>query len=146
MRRLFHPSTFMPLLIITGVTVMVGYANWRDLNDTRPDAAPPSHSRRGAPHTSREDLERRVTNLDARLAAHPFDANASVLLADTLLRQARVTGHAAPVQRAEQILRRLLAEDPGHYEANRMLAAVHLAQHRFRDAIVAAEKNRERRP
>ena len=146
MRRLFHPSTFMPLLIITAVTVMVGYANWRDLNDTRPEAPPPSRSRGGAPQTSREDLERRVKTLEARLAEHPFDASASVLLADTLLRQARVTGHAGPVQRAEQIVHRLLTEDPGHYEANRMLAAVYLAQHRFREAIVAAEKNRERRP
>jgi tetratricopeptide (TPR) repeat protein len=136
----------MPLLIITGVTVMVGYANWRDLHDMRADAPPPSRSRGGAPQTSREDLELRVKNLDAQLLEHRFDASASVLLADTLLRQARVTGHAGPVQRAEQILRRLLTEDPGNYEANRILAAVYLAQHRFRDAIVAAEKNRARRP
>ena len=67
MRRLF-PSTFMPLLIITGVTVMVGYANWRDLDDTAPNHRHRHQSRGGAPQTSREDLERRVKTLEARLA------------------------------------------------------------------------------
>jgi tetratricopeptide (TPR) repeat protein len=136
----------MPLLIIGGVMVMVGYANWRDLNETRSVGAFALRSLGGVAKTSREDLEQRVKDLDARLAEHPLDADAGVLLSDALLRQARVTGHAGPVQRAEQILRTLLVEDPEDYEANRMLAAVYLAQHRFREAIVVAERNRARRP
>ena len=145
MRRLVHPSNVVPLLIIACVIAMVGVANWHDREETQ-TVASAARSRGGAIKTSREDLERRVKDLDARLAEHPWTPDAVVLLADTLLRHARVTGHSGPVQRAEHILRPLLVEDPGHYEANRMLAAVYLAQHRFRDALVAAEKNRARRP
>ena len=90
--------------------------------------------------TSREDLTRTIAAMDARFAARPDDAAAAVMLADALLRQTRVTGNAGLAARAEIALQKILARDPEHYHARRMLAAVYLSQHRFRDAIRAAER------
>lgn len=95
----------------------------------------------GAGSTSRDGLTSTIAEMDARLASKPADASAAVILADALLRQARVTGNAGLANRAEQALARVLARDPGHYYARRMLSAVLLSQHRFRDAIKAAERS-----
>jgi tetratricopeptide (TPR) repeat protein len=94
----------------------------------------------GAPATSRDGLTNTITQMDARLASTPDDAAAAVRLADALLRQTRVTGNAGLAIRAERALVRVLAADPDHYYARRMLAAVLLSQHRFREAIAAAER------
>ena len=40
----------------------------------------------------------------------------------------------------------LLADDPGNYDANRQLGTLLLSQHRFREAVVVAAKNRDARP
>jgi tetratricopeptide (TPR) repeat protein len=118
---------------------VVGAACAKPVPMPREMAIPPLGSP-SASGTSREDLARTVAAMDARLAARPEDATAAVTLADALLRQARVTGNAGLASRAEIALQKVLARDPQHYHARRMLAAVHLAQHRFRDAIRAAER------
>src|SRR5262245_60491846 len=84
----------------------------------------------GAPATSRDGLSNTITQMEARLASKPDDATAAVTLADALLRQTRVTGNAGLAIRAERALTRVLAADPDHYYARRMLAAVLLSQHR----------------
>ena len=69
------------------------------------------------------------------------------MLADALLRQARVTGNAGLAYRGRaRSLKRRCDGDPANYDANRMLGAVYLSQHRFRDAIAVAERNRNARP
>ncbi len=78
--------------------------------------------------------------------AKPADIAAAVRRAEGLLRDARVTGNAGLAYRAEEVLRNTLVANPGHYEANRTLGAVYLAQHRFREAIEIAERNRKVRP
>jgi tetratricopeptide (TPR) repeat protein len=142
-RRLLQPSTLVPALIIAGVTAIVGYANWRDAHRPRlaPVAAMPPAS-----GTSRADLDRRVSDAERRLKRQPDDVAAAMLLADALLRQTRVTGNVGLSMRAELVLRHALEADPGNYDVNRMLATVYLSQHRFRDAIAAAERNRRARP
>ena len=40
----------------------------------------------------------------------------------------------------------MLRDDPGSYDANRMLATLYLSQHRFREAIRVAERSRDERP
>ncbi len=40
----------------------------------------------------------------------------------------------------------MLRDDPASYDANRMLGALYLSQHRFREAVRAGEKNRAARP
>ena len=76
----------------------------------------------------------------------PNDGGAAVLLADALLRQARVTGDGRLPNRAENLLRSVLKGSPGHYDALRLLSTVHLSQHRFRDALEVAERTRDLRP
>ena len=141
--RPIKPSSFVSIAIIVGVTAMVAVANWRDVHRSRDSytAAPPIGTP-GAPKTSREELEQRVKEMDARLASHPDDAGAAILLADALLRQTRVTGNLGLAVRAEHVLAHVLSGDSANYDANRMLGALYLSQHRFREAIKAGERNR----
>jgi tetratricopeptide (TPR) repeat protein len=81
-----------------------------------------------------------------RLRQRPTDADAAMMLADALMRQARVTGNAGLARGAEQALVRVLRDEPLDYGARRMLATVYLSEHRFRDAIREAERLRDERP
>src|SRR5712691_6444908 len=128
MHRFIHPSYLAPSLIIGAVIGMVAYANWRDLARSRehrtvllPIGAP------DAPVTSREELDRRIKDMEGRLAARPDDAGAAVALADALFRQTRVSGNAGLAVRAEQVLKTALGNSPADYEANRLLGALYVA-------------------
>lgn len=90
--------------------------------------------------TSRAQLAETVSAMNVRLQAHPDDGAAVVRLADALLRLQRVNSDARAVDEAETRLRTFLAAHPGHYEGQRMLAAVLLAQHRYGAAIGQANK------
>lgn len=147
MHRLLQPQNLVPLAIIAAVAAMVASANWRDIKQSRaPFTAAQPLGSPGAPRTTREDLDRRMRDMEAKLAKAPDDSGAALLLADALLRQTRVTGNPGLALRAEQLVTRVLTDDPGSYDANRMLAALYLSQHRFREAIRAGEKNRDARP
>jgi tetratricopeptide (TPR) repeat protein len=110
------------------------------------ERAVPLFGSAGSGATGRDDLDRIVTAMSARLAAKPDDAAAAVTLADALLRQTRVTGNAGLAMRAESALQQILKKDPDHFQARRMLAAVYLSQHRFREALGAAERCQQARP
>jgi tetratricopeptide (TPR) repeat protein len=98
-----------------------------------------------APGTSRDVLEHTRKEMEARLDAQPKDAAAAVRLADALLRLARVTNNGGLAVKAERALVKALASDPDRYDAHRMLGAVLLSQHRFRDAIREAERCQQMR-
>jgi tetratricopeptide (TPR) repeat protein len=100
----------------------------------------------GPVSTSKDDLEQSIARASARLAESPSDSAAAVALADSLLRQARLTGDATHAMRAEQALVRALTFDPDRYETKRMLAAVYLSQHRFREALQQANRCLASRP
>jgi tetratricopeptide (TPR) repeat protein len=147
MRRYLQLQTLVPAAIIAAVAAMVAVANIGDARRSRrPYTAAPPVGTPGAPTTSREDLERRVADMQRRLQSHPEDSGAALLLADALLRQTRITGNAGLTGRAEQALTRVLHDDPASYEANRMLGTLYLSQHRFQEAIRVAERNRDARP
>ena len=82
----------------------------------------------------------------AKLAATPTDSTAAIRLADALLRQTRVTGNAGLASEAEQALLKILKHDVDDYSARRMLGAVYLSEHRFRDAIREADRCVQVRP
>jgi tetratricopeptide (TPR) repeat protein len=96
--------------------------------------------------TSPDGLQRTIHDMEKRLRERPADANAAVSLANALLRQARVSGTAGPALRAETALKQILRDDPQTYEARRMLGAVYLSQHRFREAIREAGRASAERP
>jgi tetratricopeptide (TPR) repeat protein len=100
----------------------------------------------GAPPTSAEGLHQRVADMEARLAGHPDDAGAAILLADALLRQARAATDGRAANRAGEVLTAVLKESPGQYEALRLLGAVHLSRHRFKDALELGRRARDQRP
>ena len=110
---------------------------------TQETAEVPALGSPDAPSTSRADLARTVATMQARLSKKPGDTVAAVTLADALLRQARVTGNAGMAVKAEQALQGVLAVQPSDYDAHRMLGAVYLSQHRFRDAIREADRCRD---
>lgn len=125
---------------------MVAIANYRDIRRSRTPYTRPALSGDRGTQTSRAALDRRVADFRARLAARPDDIGLALSLADALLRQTRVTGNAGLAIQAEQVLARALDGDPANYDANRILAALYLSQHRFREAIALGEKNRDARP
>jgi len=100
----------------------------------------------GAPPTSADGLRQRLSEMENRLQERPEDTNAAVLLADVLLRLARVTGDGRLPGRAGSLLTSILKETPGHYDALRMLGATYLSQHRFRDALEIGRRARDLRP
>lgn len=91
-------------------------------------------------------MSRTIDAMDARLKARPDDSEAAVILADVLMRQARVTGNAGLAARAESALDAILAANPNDYPALRMRATVYLSAHRFRDALREAERARAIQP
>jgi tetratricopeptide (TPR) repeat protein len=100
----------------------------------------------GAPPTSVEGLGRQIRTMEQRLQDHPDDTGAAVLLADALLRQARATNDGRPANRAGEILKAVLRQTPSQYDALRLLGAIYLSQHRFRDALDVARRARDLRP
>jgi len=120
-------------------TIFVVVATVRDARQT---SAAPVASPRALPAggTSRVQLAATVSSMTSRLQAHPGDGAAVVRLADALLRLQRVNNDARAVDEAETRVRTFLAAHPDHYEGQRMLAAVLLAQHRFGAAVKQANK------
>jgi tetratricopeptide (TPR) repeat protein len=100
----------------------------------------------GAPATSAEGLRQRIGDMEDRLRREPRDVGAAVLLADALLRQARATNDGRPANRAAAVLEKALKETPAQYDTLRMLGAIYLSQHRFRDALASARRARDLRP
>jgi tetratricopeptide (TPR) repeat protein len=98
------------------------------------------------PSTSRADLERTVAVMEARLREDPADREAAVTLADTLLRQSRVTGNAALAVRAEEVARAALRLSPRDESVQRILGTVLLSRHKFAEAAAEAERTAVDRP
>jgi len=105
---------------------------------TRPHA-PAAEAARATPTvpTSRASLHALIGGMRERVAADPGDGEAAVLLADALMRAARVEADATLPLEAERVLRATLRHGTD-YAARRMLSAVYLSQHRFRDALELA--------
>jgi tetratricopeptide (TPR) repeat protein len=100
----------------------------------------------GAPPTTASGLKQRISEMEIRLSAQPDDAAAAVLLGDALLREARATNDPRPASRASEVLKAVLKEDPAQYDALRLLGAVQLSQHRFREALNVARRARDLHP
>ena len=124
------------ILLVCGIVVAATVRDARESAAASAVAVP-----REAPDaTSRVELARTVQQMTARLQAQPDDARAVIRLADALIRVQRVDNDGAAVVRAERHLRTFLARSPDHYDAQRMLAAVLLSQHRFADAVRVAQQ------
>jgi tetratricopeptide (TPR) repeat protein len=128
----------VPAVMIGSLGVVV-HQTWRPEDRHRP-VAPRAVGTPAGPSTSRGDLAATIQALEVRLTVDPGDAAAAARLAEALVRQARVTSNAGLAVRAEAALRRALAAHPTDYEALRMLGTVLLSQHRFAEAIEAAER------
>jgi tetratricopeptide (TPR) repeat protein len=139
-------SNGISLLVIAGAAGAIGYANHRAHTRQEASAAVNPFEGNRAPGTTREQLRATVAAARADLARRPADARAAVVLADALMREARVTSNPGLAVEGEQALRRVLADQPSDYEARRMLAVVHLSEHRFRDAINEGARVRDARP
>ena len=130
--------------LIGGVAAIIVHANKRHAQEQRD--ARHAAVRQELASTSRDGLEKTILRMEHRLRERPTDASAAESLADALLRQARVSGNAGLAVRAEEALNVVLRDEPMSYSARRMLGAVYLSQHRFRDAIREAERVRAQRP
>src|ERR1051326_4427948 len=133
------------LLMLVVVAGLIFRTN-RDAARKQRDAARQAVATEVSAPMSREGLERRIAKLEKALRDHPTDSASAVSLADALLRQARVTGSAGLALQAEAALKGVLRDEPSDYDARRMLAAVYLSEHRFRDAVREAERTSAERP
>jgi tetratricopeptide (TPR) repeat protein len=129
---------------IAALAIGVGYVRARPAVRAMP-AIPAAAGTPGGAPTTPEGLAQTVAALEQRLASEPGSGTAAARLADALLRQARATSNAGLALRAEASLRAAIAEAPS-YEAQRMLGSVLASQHRFRDAIAAAQAARVTEP
>lgn len=138
-------ETWVPWIGIAAVVVVVAASVLRER--PRPVRSPLGLiGSAQAPVLDREGLENRLATMEARIAADDEDHAARIVLAELLVRQARVTGNAVHAARAEQRLREVLAADPGDYDAQRSLGVVLLSLHRFEEAIAAGDRARAMRP
>jgi tetratricopeptide (TPR) repeat protein len=146
-QRLLTPSTLVPCVIIAAVAAMVVAANITEgrHDARRPSPAAPAVTGPGAAR-SPEALARRIAELQARVDAHPGELHSTVLLAEALIRQNRVSGSAGAVARAEAVIANARREAPEHYGLLQMLAQVLVSQHRFSEAIAVAEQCQRIRP
>jgi tetratricopeptide (TPR) repeat protein len=135
-------AIFVGLAAAVASHLISGYADRGD----EPLTIGPQVGMPGSPPTSADGLRQRVTEMERRLQAHPQDAGAAVLLADALLRQARATTDGRHANRASQVLTEVLKATPSQYDALRMLGAIYLSQHRFRDALDLGRRARDLRP
>lgn len=133
-------------IVLTGaLIVIVAYSTWRNREEP-PTRAAVRIGAPGGPATSRESLDRTIEQMEARLASNPTDGPTAVTLAQALLRQARVKSDGALAVRAQRVLEAAIRHSPDLYESRRLLGAVYLSQHRFRQAIASAERARNLRP
>src|SRR5688572_22087351 len=100
----------------------------------------------GGPPTSPAGLQQRIADMEGRLRTDPDDLGAALMLGDALLRHARATGDVRPAARAAVVLKRVLQDNPGQYDALRLSGAVQLSLHRFREALDVAQRARDQRP
>jgi tetratricopeptide (TPR) repeat protein len=100
----------------------------------------------GGPPTSADGLRKRIAEMEGRLQAEPNDLAAAVLLSDALLREARATSDGRPANRAGAVLMAVLKQNPGQYDALRLLGAIQLSQHHFREALEVGQRARDERP
>jgi tetratricopeptide (TPR) repeat protein len=143
-----HRLVWVVVAVLIGAVAAAAPSLLRRNSVRKTAAAPigPAVGMPGAPPTSASGLQERITEMEERLHRRPDDAGAAVLLADALLRQARATNDARPTSRASAVLKSVLKEDPVQYDALRMLGAIDLSQHHFRDALSVADRARELRP
>ena len=100
----------------------------------------------GAPPASASGLQQRIAEMEGRLHSQPNDLSAAILLGDALLRMARATGDGRPAGRAHEVLAAVLKEHPGQYDALRLVGAVELSRHHFREALESGKQARDQRP
>jgi tetratricopeptide (TPR) repeat protein len=142
-----HPRHVVGAVAAGTLTALLLNINWSDTPQSAETLTiAPLAGMPGAPATSPEGLGRRIRDMEERLEKRPDDSGAAVLLADALLRQARVAIDGRPAGRAADVLKSVLKENPAHYEAKRMLGAVYLSLHRFRDALDIGMRARDQRP
>ena len=136
------------IVAVAGVAMIGAVLTW-NLRRASPVPVSPERAKVGSGatlSTSRESLDVLAYRMRGRVSANPGDGQAAVLLADALMRLARVNGDASLPLEAERAIRATLSHDPGDYTARRMLGVVLLAQHRFAQALDAAQEAQRARP
>lgn len=136
--------TLVPVAICAVVAAAAAYGR-RPQTGQAMAAIPPAAGVPGGAPTTADGLARTIAALERRVADEPGNGVAAARLADALLRQARAANNPGLAIQAERALRGALAAGPS-YEAQRMLGAVLASQHRFREAIAAAEQARRAEP
>ena len=133
-------------LMLIAVSAAAGAVLLHEPSRPRAKAGDVALGRAAALSTAPDALERLIADSRARVDRDPADGEAAVLLADALMRAARVRSDASLPLEAERALRATLRHNPADYPALRMLGVVYLSQHRFTAALEAARTSSRIRP
>ena len=133
----------MASAVAVSAVILLGWTPWREDPMRRTEA---SRIGRTLGSTSHASLRQTIESTRARVASDPGDGEAAVLLADALMRAARVQSDASLAIEAERVLRAALAHATADYAAQRMIGVVFLSQHRFAEALESAKAAQAIRP
>jgi tetratricopeptide (TPR) repeat protein len=125
------------LAIVAGGAMATAFHTRKGAGRVRPA---PLIAAAGEMTTSRADLELAMNAAEQRLAANPADGRAATAFAQASLRRARIESNGGYTLKAERVLKAVLASEPSDYDALRMLGAVYMSEHRFREAIEIATR------
>jgi len=133
-----HRIAFVTVAIVAGAALAAAVQHGRKgAGRVRPA---PLVSAAGEMTTSRGDLERAMKGAEQKLDADPSDGRAALTFAQASLRRARIESNGGYTLKAERVLKNVLAREPSDYDALKMLGAVYMSQHRFREAIEVATR------
>ena len=144
-RRVWAAAAILLVGIAVAALPRASFARRTEIADVSTPMAP-GVGMPGGPATSAEGLHGRVREMEARLREQPHDLAASVLLSDALLRLSRASSDGRTASRAADVLNAALKDNPGAYDAMRMLGAIDLSLHRFKDALEVGRRASEMRP
>jgi tetratricopeptide (TPR) repeat protein len=130
------PQRTFRVITVAGIVTLAALGLSLLPRQTTPARASAAEVTRAVPTvpTSRTSLNALIGGMRERVAADPGDGEAAVMLADALMRSARIEADATLPLEAERVLRATLSHG-NDYAARRMLSAVYLSQHRFREAL-----------
>ena len=130
MLRIGRNGRRMPLVLVLAVSVTALAA-----------AAGSAHAQAKAePATPTPAPASDIASLEARVKANPADAGVAATLAAAYLDRAKRLADVREYARADAAIEEALKRDPKHVPALVLQASCRLAQHRFQDAVAAAER------
>jgi tetratricopeptide (TPR) repeat protein len=136
------------LLVGSLALLVAAAAGWRAISGGRDMTTASNPSVQNSPKASfvKSRLEKQISLIESRLQKSKTDPSLYAELAEVCMRKARLLHDGASYLRAERACQRALEMDPRNYGSIRLLPWVYNGQHRFEEAVTAAQRASELEP